>query len=168
LQFKIGDKVVYPNHGIGVVETIQHRHIAGRDEACYTLRILSNDSTVMVPLSNLSTVGIRPVLRKRGVQNVLTFLKDARIDLVGDWKGRYQQNAEKMRSGEVEKVVEVFKSLSYLSSVKPLSYRERKMLDRARFLVISELAEASQQPVGKIEEQVDQTLSVSLKSKLDH
>ena len=113
-------------------------------------------------------MGIRPVLRKRGVQNVLTFLKDARIDLVGDWKGRYQQNAEKMRSGEVEKVVEVFKSLSYLSSVKPLSYRERKMLDRARFLVISELAEASQQPVGKIEEQVDQTLSVSLKSKLDH
>jgi CarD family transcriptional regulator len=168
LQFKIGDKVVYPNHGIGIVETIQHRHIAGRDETCYTLRILSNDSTVMVPLSNLSTVGIRPVLRKRGVQNVLTFLREARIDLVGDWKGRYQQNSEKMRSGEVEKVVEVFKSLSYLSSVKPLSYRERKMLDRARFLVISELAEASQQPVGKIEEQVDQTLSVSLKSKLDH
>ena len=100
--------------------------------------------------------------------HVLALLRDSRVNLQGDWKGRYQENSEKMRTGEVEKVVEVFKSLSHLSSMKTLSYRERKMLDRARFLVISELAEASQQPLPQIEAQVDQTLAVSLKSKTEH
>jgi len=168
LQFKIGDKVVYPNHGIGVIENILQKHIAGNAETYYTLRILSNDSTVMVPVSNTGAVGLRPVLPQRNVERVLALLRDSRVNLQGDWKGRYQENSEKMRTGEVEKVVEVFKSLSHLSSMKTLSYRERKMLDRARFLVISELAEASQQPLPQIEAQVDQTLAVSLKSKTEH
>ena len=168
MQFKIGDKVVYPNHGIGVIENILLKQIAGNAETYYTLRILSNDSTVMVPVSNTGAVGLRPVLPQRNVERVLALLRDSRVNLQGDWKGRYQENSEKMRTGEVEKVVEVFKSLSYLSSMKTLSYRERKMLDRARFLVISELAEASQQPLPQIEAQVDQTLAVSLKSKTEH
>ena len=122
----------------------------------------------MVPVSNTGAVGLRPVLPQRNVERVLALLRDSRVNLQGDWKGRYQENSEKMRTGEVEKVVEVFKSLSHLSSMKTLSYRERKMLDRARFLVISELAEASQQPLPQIEAQVDQTLAVSLKSKTEH
>ena len=168
MEFKIGDKVVYPNHGIGIIEKIQTKQVAGSEETYCTLRILANDSTVMVPLSNMGTIGIRPVLASRRVETVLTLLRDGQVDLQGDWKGRFLENSEKMRSGHVEKVAEVLKSLSYLSSVKTLSYRERKMLDRARFLVVSELAEASQQPIDKIESQVDQTLSVSLKSKMDH
>lgn len=169
MQFKVGDKVVYPNHGIGIVERIQQREIGGQSENCLTLRIVANDSTVMVPLSNTNAVGLRPVLPRRSVEAILDLLRDSHLDLQGDWKGRFAENSEKMRSGEVEKVVEVLKSLSFLSSQKALSYRERKMLDRARFLVISELAEASQRSATQIEFLVDQTLAVCLKTQFtDH
>jgi CarD family transcriptional regulator len=169
LQFKVGDKVVYPNHGIGVVERIQQKDMGGHSEVCLTLRLVANDSTVMVPMSNTGAVGLRPVLSRRSVEAILTMLRDAHLNLQGDWKGRFAENSEKMRSGEVVKVVDVLKSLTFLSSQKTLSYRERKMLDRARFLVISEIAEASQQPAEAVEALVDQTLSVCLKSQLtDH
>lgn len=168
MQFKVGDKVIYPNHGIGVIEKIQTRQLSGNEQTYYTLRIVANDSTVMVPVSNTGTVGLRRLLSQQDVQTVISRLKEAQVEVQGDWKGRFQENSEKMRSGEVGKVADVLKSLTYLSSLKTLSYRERKMLDRARFLVVSELAEATQQPIEKVESQVDQALAVTLRTEVDH
>jgi len=168
LQFKVGDKVIYPNHGIGVIEKIQTRQLSGNEQTYYTLRIVANDSTVMVPVSNTGTVGLRRLLSQQDVQTVISRLKEAQVEVQGDWKGRFQENSEKMRSGEVGKVADVLKSLTYLSSLKTLSYLERKMLDRARFLVVSELAEATQQPIEKVESQVDQALAVTLRTEVDH
>ena len=171
LEFKVGDKVVYPNHGVGVIERVAKKSIGDMVSSFYCLRILSTDSTVMVPVGNTSTVGLRKVLSRRQTTQVLKVLKDGEVATFDDWKGRFQANSEKMRTGDILAVAEVLKSLTMLSEVKPLSYRERKMLDRARFLLVTELAEAANKTTDKIEAQIDAALSESMKSvksKIEH
>ena len=169
MEFKVGDKVVYPNHGVGVIEKIQSRVLSGEERTFYTLRILSTDSTVMVPVANTGAVGLRKVLSKREIDEVFKVVRNDKVELYDDWKGRFQENSERMRTGEISRVAEVLKGLTHLAQVKTLSYRERKMLDRARFLVVSEIAEASRLPVEKVEKQIDEALGQSLKGKVtDH
>lgn len=171
MEFKIGDKVVYPNHGVGVIEQVARRAIGDIESSFYCLRILSTDSTVMVPVDNTSAVGLRKVLSRRQMTNVMKVLKNQEVTTYDDWKGRFQANSEKMRSGDIRAVAEVLKSLTVLNEVKPLSYRERRMLDRARFLLISELAEAAGKESAEIETKIDHALNESLrdiKSKVEH
>ena len=163
LDFKVGDKVVYPNHGVGVIEEVAKKAIGGTESSFYCLRILSTDSTVMVPVGNTSAVGLRKVLTKREINRVLEVLKNGDVATYDDWKGRFQANSEKMRTGDVRAVAEVLKSLTMLSEIKPLSYRERKMLDRARFLLISEVAEASNKNPERVESEIDTALGESMK-----
>lgn len=162
VDFKVGDKVVYPNHGVGVIEDVRKQKIGDTKSSFYCLRILSTDSTVMVPVGNTKTVGLRKVLTKREVNRVVKVLKDSDVATYDDWKGRFQANSDKMRTGNIMAVAEVFKSLMILNEVKPLSYRERKMLDRAKFLVLSELSEASGKTPEQIETQIDKALEESL------
>jgi CarD family transcriptional regulator len=168
LRFRVGDKVVYPNHGVGVIEDIRKRAIAGEERTFYSLKILATDTTVMVPVGNSEAVGLRKVLGRKDVDGVLRTLRKAEVSLVNDWKGRYQENCEKMRTGSIDQVAEVLKDLTYLSSTKNLSYRERKMLDKARFLVVSEVAEATSRAVEDIEGQIDKAMAVSLQRSADH
>ena len=171
MNFKVGDKVVYPNHGVGVIEQVAKRSVGDLESSFYCLRILSTDSTVMVPVDNTQAVGLRKVLTRRETNRVLKALKDGEVTTYDDWKGRFQANSEKMRTGDIKAVAEVLKSLTMLNEIKPLSYRERKMLDRARFLLVSELAEASGKTTETVEEQIDSALSDSmkgLKSKMEH
>jgi CarD family transcriptional regulator len=125
----------------------------------------------MVPVGNTTTVGLRKVLSRRQVTKVLKTLKEGEVATYDDWKGRFQANSDKMRTGDIAAVAEVFKSLSILNEIKALSYRERKMLDRARFLLISELSEASGKTSDAVEKQVDTSLEDSLKvvqDKVEH
>jgi len=171
LSFKVGDKVVYPNHGVGVIEQVAKRAIGDLESSFYCLRILSTDSTVMVPVDNTQAVGLRKVLTRREITRVIKALKDGEVTTYDDWKGRFQANSEKMRTGDIRAVAEVLKSLTMLNEIKPLSYRERKMLDRARFLLVSELAEASGKKTDAVETQIDAALSDTLKgmkSKIEH
>ena len=168
LEFKIGDKVVYPNHGVGIIEDITCHNISGSDKTFYCLKILATESTVMVPVDNTGMVGLRKVLSRKNFNRVLDLLKGQKVDILDDWKGRYQINSELMRSGEIDKVAEVLRGLTYLSHQKSLSYRERKMLDKAKFLIVSELAEATNLPLTKIEDQINKAMAFSSKSKLDH
>jgi CarD family transcriptional regulator len=171
LNFKVGDKVVYPNHGVGVIEEVRDRSVGDISASFYCLRIISTDSTVMVPVQNTEAVGLRKVLTKREVTRVVKALKDGDVTTYDDWKGRFQANSEKMRTGDIKAVAEVTKSLTVLNEMKPLSYRERKMLDRARFLLVSELAEAGGKAAEDVETQIDSALSESLKgmkSKTEH
>ena len=167
MNFKVGDKVVYPNHGVGVIEQVAKRAIGELESSFYCLRILSTDSTVMVPVDNTQAVGLRKVLTRRQTNLVLKALKEGEVTTYDDWKGRFQANSEKMRTGDIKAVAEVLKSLTMLNEIKPLSYRERKMLDRARFLLVSELAEASGKKSETVEEQIDTALSDSLKGLKD-
>lgn len=168
MKFKIGDKVVYPNHGVGIVKEIRELSYGGEDHTCLSLQILQSDSVVMVPIENSKSVGLRRVMPKSKVQNVLDRLHQAEVDSPSDWKGRYQENQTKMLSGDIEEVAEVLKGLTYLSTVKTLSYRERKMLERARTLVVSELAEASRQTPVEVEQQVDEAMGIVTTRVIDH
>ena len=171
MEFKVGDKVVYPNHGVGVIEQVAQRSIGEIHKDFYCLRILSTDSTVMVPVDNTRAVGLRKVLTRRQVSQVVKTLKNGEVATYDDWKGRFQANSEKMRTGDIRAVAEVLKSLTVLNEVKPLSYRERRMLDRARFLLISELAEAGGKTAPDTEAKIDAALAESMeemKSKVEH
>jgi CarD family transcriptional regulator len=171
LEFKVGDKVVYPNHGVGVIEQVANRSIGDVESRFYCLRIISTDSTVMVPVDNTTAVGLRKVLSRRQMTQVMKVLKEQEVTTYDDWKGRFQANSEKMRSGDIRAVAEVLKSLTALNEVKPLSYRERRMLDRARFLLISELAEAAGKESEEMEAKIDIALSEFLKEvapKVEH
>jgi CarD family transcriptional regulator len=171
LDFKVGDKVVYPNHGVGVIEQVTNKTIGETVASFYCLRILSTDSTVMVPVGNTAAVGLRKVLTKREIIKVMEVLRNGEVATYDDWKGRFQANSEKMRTGDIRAVAEVLKSLTMLAEVKPLSYRERKMLDRARFLLVSELAEASNKTTEKVEGEIDDAIADSLKGakvKVEH
>ena len=167
-HFKIGDKVVYPNHGVGVIEKIKSKTFDEAEATFYALRILANDSTVLVPTGNTKQVGLRPIIPKREVSRVYKVLQDGEITITGDWKGRYQENCEKMRTGSIVDVATVFKSLTFLSQSKNLSYRERKMLDKAKYLIVSEIAEVQRADEASIEVQVDRAVSKSISASVDH
>ena len=163
MDFKVGDKVVYPNHGVGVIEQVTKKSVGDTVSSFYCLRIISTDSTVMVPIGNTLAVGLRKVLTRREIVRVMEVLKNGDVATYDDWKGRFQANSEKMRTGDIHAVAEVLKSLTVLAEIKPLSYRERKMLDRARFLLVSELAEAGSKTSDKVEAEIDAALNESMK-----
>jgi CarD family transcriptional regulator len=157
--FEIGDKVVYPNHGVGIIEKISNRLVAGKFERFYLLRICSNDILVMVPTANASDVGLRKIIDRRDVEQLLSFLGSNQFFTQKDWKDRFKENSEKMRSGSIFHVAEVFKNLVYLSRVKPLSFREKRMLDRARFLLISELSTVMNSSEMEIEDRIEKAVT---------
>jgi CarD family transcriptional regulator len=146
MTFQIGDKVVYPNQGVGVVENISIRSFGSAFEKFYLLRFGCNSMTVLVPFSNAANIGLRRVTKDRQISRMLSFLSGSRAVVNGDWKVRYRENTEKMQSGDLLKAGEVFKTLLQLHTDKPLSFREKKMLDRARHMIVSEISTARNVP----------------------
>jgi CarD family transcriptional regulator, regulator of rRNA transcription len=161
VQFKVGDKVVYPNHGLGIIEQIETRSIGERVEEFLRLRIVGNDSMVMVPKGNTANVGLRPIVSRKEIESVFDVLKDNKVRVFDDWKGRFQENSDKMRTGSITEVALVFKSLTHLSMQKNLSYRERRMLDRARYLIVSEIAEVEKMKTEDVEQKVDRAVAAA-------
>jgi CarD family transcriptional regulator len=159
LNFHIGDKVVYPNHGVGVIEQISSRSIGATIERFYLLNIKASSLKVMVPCSNAGSVGLRRVVRNGEVQKVLDLLSIAESNGNGDWKDRFKENSERMRTGSLIEVACVLKNLIALHQAKPLSFREKKMLERARYLLVSELAMARNCEEAKIEQVLTETLA---------
>ncbi|MGH9377648.1 MAG: CarD family transcriptional regulator [Terriglobia bacterium] len=142
MDFRVGDKVVYPNQGVGIVEQISNRNLTGQLETFYLLKLGSTGMRVMVPMTNVANVGLRRVARVREVGAVFEYLNSASVGHQADWKGRFKLNSEKMRSGSLQHVAEVFKALVVLSQAKPLSFREKKMLDRSWQLLVDEISVA--------------------------
>ena len=140
MTFQVGEKVVYPNHGVATVETISSRAFAGHHERYYLLRISANSMTVLVPFSHVDELRLRKVTRNGELQRVVTFLSEGRCRKYSDWKDRFKDNTEKMAEGSLLSVAEVLKSLLILQTEKVLSFREKKMLDRARHMLLTELS----------------------------
>ena len=159
LNFHIGDKVVYPNHGVGVIEQISSRSVGATVEKFYLLNIKASSLKVMVPCHNVGSVGLRRVVRNGEVQKVLDFLSVSDTASNGDWKDRFKENSERMRTGSLFEVAGVLKNLIALHAAKPLSFREKKMLERARYLLVSELAMARNCEETKVEEILTQALA---------
>jgi CarD family transcriptional regulator len=158
VTFQIGDKVIYPNHGLGVVERIEDKTILGTTCGFYHLRIVANDTTVLVPVANVDGVGLRRAISDEEVERLFGQLGDGKIDNHQNWKGRFKDNSDKMRSGSIYEVADVLKSLTFLAKSKSLSFREKRMLDRAKFLIISEVSEVMRETAAAIEGRVDRAL----------
>jgi CarD family transcriptional regulator len=158
VTFEVGDKVIYPNHGLGIVERIEEKTILGTTCGFYHLRIVANDTTVLVPLANVDGVGLRRAISDEEVERLFGLLGDGKIDNHQNWKGRFKDNSDKMRSGSIYEVADVLKSLTFLAKSKSLSFREKRMLDRAKFLIISEVSEVMRETAPAIEARVDRAL----------
>jgi CarD family transcriptional regulator len=165
VEFNAGQKVVYPNHGVGLVEKIEPANIDGTEQSFYHLRLLSNNSKVMVPEENLELVGLRPLCATDEIDALFEILEDGNIDTYKDWKGRYKQNLDKMKTGRLTSVAEVLKNLRLVSQRKSLSFREKKMYERAKYFIVSEVAHVREISERKSEQLVEEALTSSLEKR---
>ncbi len=138
-MFKLGDRVVYPMHGAGIIEAIEEKEILGARQKYYIMKLPLGDMRVMIPLDNANSIGIREVVNDDEIEHVLEVLRQDRTIMPANWNQRYRANLEKMRSGDVAAVAEVVRNLMKRDQEKGLSTGERKMLDTARQILISEL-----------------------------
>ena len=158
MTFQAGDKVIYPNHGLGVVERIEEKTILGTTCGFYHLRIIANETTVLVPVANADEVGLRRAISDEDVERLFGRLGDGKIDDHQNWKGRFKDNSDKMRSGSIFDMADVLKSLTFLARSKSLSFREKRMLDRARALIVTEVSDVIREKTPVVEGRVDQAL----------
>jgi CarD family transcriptional regulator len=165
VRFKVGDKVVYPSQGVSIVEKISNEVLAGAEMKCYHLRLIGSDSKVMVPLANSERVGLRPLSEKKNIKKIMTRLKAAEGENAEDWKDRYRANLERIKTGDLDEIVDVLLCLAEVAGRKTLSFRERKMYDHARQLLVNEVAVVEKRDVAKVEQQVEDSLGNVVKQE---
>lgn len=158
-MFKIGDKVVYPMHGAGVIEAIEEKEVLGERRQYYILRLPVGDMKVMIPITNTKDVGLRQVVDGDGVQKVFRILSEQSTIMSTNWNRRYRANLEKIKSGNIYEVAEVVRNLIKRDKEKGLSSGERKMLENARQILISELVLATEMEEDKAQSLVDRAFA---------
>jgi CarD family transcriptional regulator len=139
MTFQVGDKVVYPMHGAGTIEAIEEKEILGEKHRYYIMRMPIGDMKVMIPMNNVEEIGVRQIIDASEVERVYDVLQGERTKMAQNWNRRYRANMEKIRSGDVYEVAEVVRNLSIRDREKGLSTGERKMLDNAKQILISEM-----------------------------
>ena len=142
MELSIGQKVAYPTQGVCVVEDIKKREGGIDSINYYYLRVLSDNSIIFVPTENVETVGIRPVISARQYRKLVEFLGADFSEVSNDWKIRSREFGLKLQSGDVFQAADVLKKLTFLSHEKKLSFREQSFLEKARFLIVSEVTNA--------------------------
>ncbi|MEG6617533.1 CarD family transcriptional regulator [Peptococcaceae bacterium 1198_IL3148] len=159
-MYNIGDKVVYPMHGAGVIEAIEEKEVLGEKRNYYILRLPVGDMKVMIPISNGSnSTGLREVIDDAGVQQVMNILKQDSVPATGNWNRRYRANLEMIKSGDIYKVAEVVRNLFKRDKEKGLSSGERKMLESARQILLSELVLATEVEEEKAQLLIEKALA---------
>jgi CarD family transcriptional regulator len=155
-MFKINDLAVYPAHGVGIIERIETQEISGFSQDFYVMRILENDMIIMIPTKNVNNVGLRELIGQTEVAKLYSILRkrDANIDNQ-TWNRRYREYMEKIKTGSVFEVAEVYRDLLMLKLDKELSFGERKMLDTARNLLVKEISLAKKVGEEQIEKDLD-------------
>lgn len=140
-MFKVGDLAVYPAQGVGRIEAIETREISGQKQDYYIMKILENNMTIMIPVNNVETVGVRDIINNEEVAEVYAIMKKRDIPVDNQtWNRRYREYMEKIKTGSVYEVAEVLRDLYLLKVDKELSFGERKMLDTAQSLLLTELS----------------------------
>ncbi len=142
MQLTVGQKVSYPNQGTCLVEDFKQQTVGTRVIDGYTLRVLNDNSTIFIPAENADTVGLRPLISSSQCRKLIDKLAEDFEPCCGDWKTRSREFSEKLRSGDVFQVADVFKMLTFLSHEKKLSFREQTLLERSKVLVVSEITNA--------------------------
>ena len=167
MLFTVGQRVSYPNHGVGTIENIEEKQTGSCAINFYSLRLLENNSLVFIPVERAENIGVRPVISSYQCDKVLRFLAEDFENYARDWKERYRSFSDKMQSGCIFDAAEVLKILSYLSREKSLSFREQRMFDKARYLVVSELATVCRQPECQIQAKVEHLILTALEKHLE-
>jgi len=157
--FAIGDKVVYPMHGAGIIEQIEEKEVLGRRQRYYVMMLPMGDMKVMIPVESSETVGLRRVIAREHIAQVLEVLHGQASQMPANWNRRYRDNLDKLKTGDIFAVAEVVRNLSIREREKGLSTGERRMLDNARQILVSELVLSSGLAPEKAEEAVAQAVS---------
>lgn len=167
MELSIGQMVAYPNQGVCKVEDIERKPIGQQFVSFYALRVLSDNSMILVPLANAEAVGLRPVITRSQYRRLIETLAEDFGDVSADWKARSKEFAEKLQSGDVFAAADVLKKLTFLSHEKRLSFREQNFLDKARFLIVSEIRCAGLAPDEAIETEIDTLIDSACHKHLD-
>ena len=160
IEFKVGDKAVYPAQGVAEVISIDEKDIAGSRQRFYVLRILDTDRKIMVPVSNANAVGLRQVISEQEIREIFDILKERTIGFdTQTWNRRYRGFMDKIKTGSVYDVAEVMRDLYRLKAEKSLSFGERRMLDTAKNLIVKELSVAKNTTEVKVEKELERIFS---------
>jgi len=158
-MFAIGDKIVYPMHGAGIIESIEEKEILGERKKYYVMKMPIGDMKVMIPINNASCIGIRGIINKKDADAVFDALGGGICEQSSNWNKRYRENMNKIKSGNVFEVAEVVKSLILRERTKGLSTGERKMLNSAKQILISELVLAKNMSPMDVEDLINARIS---------
>ncbi|PIS37460.1 MAG: CarD family transcriptional regulator [Nitrospirae bacterium CG08_land_8_20_14_0_20_52_24] len=158
-MYKIGNTVVYPSHGLGIIESIEEKNLMGTKQKFYILKIMEKGARIMIPCDNAEKVGLREVIPSNDVRKVVKVLKEKPKTILPNWNKRYRESVEKIKSGSIYEVAAVFRNLSLLSKDKELSFGEKKMLCETKHLISSEISRAK----GITEQQAEKILDTALK-----
>lgn len=156
-MFNIGERVVYPMHGAGVIESIEEREILGERRKYYIMKMPIGDMQVMIPLDQMDEIGIRKVIDSEEIENVLDVLSSDTTKMNPNWNRRYRANMDLIKSGDIYEIAEVVRNLTLMDKEKGLSTGERKMLSNARQILMSEIvlvAEISEEEASNLIETV--------------
>ncbi len=155
-MFTVGDKVVYPSHGVGRIEALEEKEIAGQKIQCFVLSIIGKELKIIVPVSNSKKVGLRQIIDEEEVEKIFDILRDEINNMPPKWNKRYNFNMDKIRTGSIYEIAEVFKNLTRLGRKKELSFGERKMLDSTRELIVMEIAHSKRIGTAQAESLIDE------------
>ena len=158
-MYQIGDKVVHPMHGAGVIDSIVQRKVAGKLEDYYLLKLSVGSMTVMIPTGNTQEIGVRPIVSSEEAKDLLRALENIEVDMTQNWNRRYRENMVRLKSGDLLEVARVVKGLLLREGQRGLSNGERKMLRTAKQILISELVLAQSLPYETVEDNIDTVLS---------
>ena len=159
MAFKVGETVVYPHHGAALIEEIKSRKVRGEEKLYLRLKVAQGDLTIEVPAENCDLVGVRDVVDKAGVDRVFGVLRAPYTEEPTNWSRRYKANLEKLASGDVIKVSEVVRDLWRRDQDRGLSAGEKRMLAKARQILVSELALAEKTEESRAEALLDEVLA---------
>lgn len=162
MKYGIGDKIVYPMHGAGTIEAIEERKIMGEMQLYYILRIPIGDMKVMIPMNHAEDIGLRDVIDEREADRVLQEFRDCRTEMNPNWNKRCRENMTKIKSGNIYEVVHVVKNLMYRDKSRGLSTGERKMLNSAKQILVSELVVAKSLSQSDIENIMNEIVDAEL------
>lgn len=157
-MFKVGDKILYPMHGAGIIVEIEESEILKEKKFYYILKIFGRDIKIMIPVENSQRIGVRPVVSQEEMLHAVEILKSEPTAMDSNWNRRYRENTEKLKSGEIDQVAEVIRNLSHADERRKLSAVENKMLTNARQIFISEVALAGDMKVEDASVLVEQAV----------
>ena len=162
-MFNVGDKIVYPMHGAGVIDSIEEKDILGKKQSYYILK-MPGEVKVMVPTAKAEEVGVRNIIDKSSAEKVIGILEKDETEMDKNWNKRYRDNMDKMKSGDIYEVADVVRNLSFKQKEKgTLSTGEKKMLLNAKQILVSELVLAEHSSKEEIEKLIDNKIDMSYK-----